>query len=269
MVDLKRSKQIRCINAKKLFASAEGKLRRPRDTQYLMGRNPDGSMQVSGTREAVLRDIQRRICSHWQWRATRACVRVQCQLTFASMTMRKTRFGKRPDFDVRPCSIEIGLGRRPTHQARPSRGDMEHLEGGSSRPTAARGRLGGNREAPTGNRGAVTQYDELDVPETSWALLSEYLDKLKALVAQAEKRYAQALTSLLITSTLAYSTRFARRLHDALANGRHRARAGIALGVPLELQSSKSEKKNQQMNHRSRPVLPSYFLCALVGLRKK
>jgi len=98
------------------FALGRGQLRRP----------AQNSMDLMGVTRAPLKSSARAqrpsepykdgFASHWQWRATRACVRVQCKLTSCWSESAEDALCKPTRFCVRP-SIEYTPREEPTASA--------------------------------------------------------------------------------------------------------------------------------------------------------
>ena len=162
------------------------------------------------------------------------------QAEAAGLTLRSTRFGRRPDFAVGPqveytkneqiygLGVTIALPFWDQKERRDSDGDRRAAEG-----------AGGDRKDTPGNRGAVTKAAEnLEVARTQLALYTPaFLDRLKGFVAQAEQSYAQSATTLIIylDAKRTYFDTLAN-YYESLGNvAEQRAELESAVGVPLEL----------------------------------
>jgi cobalt-zinc-cadmium efflux system outer membrane protein len=236
------------INAKKLLHAAEGQIAEASvELNTLMGRDPAAPLQVSGTLEGAAPSYTKTDLLALAMARNPSLRTRSMQGDIASLNLRKTRFGKRPDFAIGP-SVEY----LPSEQTygisatislpiwNTSKGEIESAAAEQRKALADIEKLG--QEIA----GAVTKSAaKLDVARDQLALYSPaYLDKLKALVAQAEKSYAQSATSLLIylDARRTYFDTLAD-YYEALANVAG-SRAGLesAIGVPLELKISTPKK---------------------------
>ena len=239
------------INAKKLLRSAEGQIVEARaELNTLMGRDPSAKLQVIGTLETVPSSYTKTDLLALAMARNPRLRTQSMQADIAGLNLKKTRFGSRPDFAIGP-SIEY----TPTEKTygisatfslpiwNTSKGEIE------SATAEQRKALADIEKLRQEIAGAVTKsMTRLDVARDQLGLYSpEYLDKLKALVAQAEKSYAQSATSLLIylDARRTYFDTLAD-YYEALANvaGSH-AELESALGVPIELKSSTLKKTNK------------------------
>jgi outer membrane protein, heavy metal efflux system len=239
------------INAKKLLRTAEGQIAEARvELNTLMGRDPSARLQVIGTLETVTSSYAKTDLLALAMVRNPSLRARSMQADIAGLNLKKTRFGNRPDFAIGP-SIEY-TPREKTYGIsatlslpiwNTSKGEIE------SATAEQRKALADIEKLRQEIAGAVTKgMAKLDVARDQLGLYSaEYLDKLKALVAQAEKSYAQNSTSLLIylEARRTYFDTLAD-YYETLANvAGCRAELESALGVPIELKSSNLKKTNK------------------------
>jgi outer membrane protein, heavy metal efflux system len=239
------------INAKKLLRAAEGQIAEARiELNTLMGRDPSATLQVSGTLESVVPSYTKTDLIALAMARNPSLRMRSMQGDIAGMNLKKTRFGRRPDFAIGP-SVEY----LPSEQTygisatvslpiwNTSKGEIESASAEQRKALADIERL--RQEI----RGAVIKSTaKLDVARDQLALYSPaYINKFKALVAEAEKSYAQSATSLLIylDARRTYFDTLAD-YYEALANVAG-SRAGLeaAIGVPLELKISTPKKRKK------------------------
>jgi cobalt-zinc-cadmium efflux system outer membrane protein len=236
------------INAKKLLRAAEGQIADARvELKTLMGRDPTAPLQVNGTLEGAAPSYTKTDLLALAMARNPSLRTRSMQSDIAGLNLRKARFGKRPDVAIGP-SVEY----LPSEQTygisatislpiwNTSKGEIESASAEQRKALADIEKL--RQEIA----GAVTKSTaKLEVARDQLALYSPaYLDKLKALVAQAEKSYAQSATSLLIYLD-ARRTYFDTLVdyYEALANvAGSRAELESAIGVPLELKISTPKK---------------------------
>ena len=239
------------INAKKLLRAAEGQIAEARvELNTLMGRDPSAALQVSGTLEGAAPSYTKTDVLALAMARNPSLRTRSMQGDIAGLNLRKTRFGRRPDFAIGP-SVEY-LPNEQTYGIsatislpiwNTSKGEIESATAEQRKAVADIEKL--RQEIA----GAVTKSTaKLDVARDQLALYSTaYLDKLKALVAEAEKSYAQSATSLLIylEARRTYFDTLAD-YYEALANVAG-SRAGLesAIGVPLELKISTPKKRKK------------------------
>jgi outer membrane protein, heavy metal efflux system len=239
------------INAKKLLRLAEGQIAEARvELNTLMGRDPSAPLQVSGTLQAAAPSYTKTDLLALAMARNPSLRTRSMQADIAGLNLKKTRFGRRPDFAIGPSieytpkektygiSATISL---PIWNA--SKGEIESASAEQRKALADIEKL--RQEIA----GATTKsMAKLDVARDQLALYSsEYLDKLKALVGQAEKSYAQNATSLLIylDARRTYFDTLAD-YYEALANvASSRAELESALGVPLELKVPTPKKSHK------------------------
>ena len=239
------------INAKKLLRAAEGQIAEGRvELNTLMGRDPSATLQVSGTLEGAAPSYTKTDVLALAMARNPSLRTRSMQGDIAGLNLRKTRFGRRPDFAIGP-SVEY-LPNEQTYGIsatislpiwNTSKGEIQSATAEQRKAVADIEKL--RQEIA----GAVTKSTaKLDVARDQLALYSPaYLDKLKALVAEAEKSYAQSATSLLIylDARRTYFDTLAD-YYEALANiAGSRAALESAIGVPLELKISIPKKRKK------------------------
>jgi outer membrane protein, heavy metal efflux system len=239
------------INANKLLRAAEGQIAEARiELNTLMGRDPSATLQVSGTLEGAVPNYTKTDLIALAMARNPSLRMRSMQGDIAGMNLKKTRFGRRPDFAIGP-SVEY----LPSEQTygitatvslpiwNTSKGEIESASAEQRKALADIERL--RQEI----RGAVIKSTaKLDVARDQLALYSPaYINKFKALVAEAEKSYAQSATSLLIylDARRTYFDTLAD-YYEALANVAV-SRVGLesAIGVPLELKISTPKKRKK------------------------
>ena len=171
------------------------------------------------------------------------------QAEAAGLTLRSTRFGRRPDFAVGP-QVEYtkneqiyGLG---VTIALPF---WDRKQGEIQTATAEQQKLLAEIEKTRLEiAGAVTKATkDLELARSEFSLYTPaFLEQLKTLVAQAEKSYAQSATSLLIylDAKRTYFDTLAG-YYEALGNvAEQRAELESAVGVPLNFPASTIPNNN-------------------------
>ncbi len=239
------------INAKKLLRAAEGQIAEARvELNTLMGRDPSAPLQVSGKLEGAAPSYTRTDLLALAMARNPSLRTRSMQADISGLNLRKTRFGRRPDFAIGP-SVEY----LPSEQTygisatvslpiwNTSKGEIESASAEQRKALADIEKL---RQEIVG---AVTKaIARLDVARDQLALYSPaYLNKLKALVDQAETSYAQSATSLLIylDARRTYFDTLAD-YYEALANvAGSRAELESAIGVPLALKISTPKKSKK------------------------
>jgi cobalt-zinc-cadmium efflux system outer membrane protein len=228
------------IAASRAAQQADGEVVAARvSVNTLMGRNPAAPLQLSGTLESVAAGggsgeyLGLALARNPSLRTQTA------QAELARLTVRSTRFGKRPDFAVGP-KVEYteneqiyGLG---VTMALPfwdqKRGEIETATGEQKKALAA---IEKTRAEIVGE---VTKADAglRNARESAALYTPEFLAKLKAFVAQAEQGYAQSATTLIIyldAKRTYFDTLSA--YYEALRKvAASRAELESAVGVPLE-----------------------------------
>lgn len=229
------------IDAAKALGEEEGRAVAARITlNTLLGRSPDRPLALSGTLENV---APRGETTGFLALALSLNPALRAQLLEkekAGLTLRATRFGRRPDFAIGP-SLEYtqneqtyGLG---VTIALPF---WDQKKGEIETATAEQAKVGAEVEKLRAEiRGEVTQSSEaLRIARGQLALYSPaFLEKLRAFVQQAERGYAQSATTLIIyldakrtyfdTLTSYYET--LGRVAEASSD------LESAVGVPLDL----------------------------------
>ncbi len=241
--------QAELISAQKGLLEAQGKVAAARVTlNTLAGRSPSAPLSVAGSlaRAGTQPTAQSEFLSLAMARnpSLRA---LGAQAEAVGLTSRSTRSGRRPDFAVGP-QVEYtkneqiyGLG---VTIALPF---WDRKQGEIETATAEQQRVLSEIETTRLEiAGAVTRASkDLQLAREQLALYSSaFLDRLKSLVAQAEKSYAQSATSLLIylDAKRTYFDTLAN-YYDALGNvAAQRAELESAVGVPLDLPPSNSER---------------------------
>ena len=237
--------QAEFISAQKDLLEAQGKVAAAGVTlNMLLGRSPSvpvsvrGSLERAGTEPAAgLEFLSLAMARNPGLRALR--IRAEA----AGLTLRSTRFGSRPDFAVSP-QVEYtrneqiyGLG---VTIALPF---WDRKQGEIQTATAEQQRLLAELEmARLEIAGAVTRTTkDLELAHAEFSLYTPaFLERLKSLVAQAEKSYAQSATSLLIylDAKRTYFDTMAS-YYEALGNvSEERAELESAVGVPLDFPAS-------------------------------
>jgi cobalt-zinc-cadmium efflux system outer membrane protein len=232
--------QAELIAASRAAQQADGEVVAARvSVNTLMGRNPAAPLQISGTLENIAGEggggdyLGLALARNPSLRTQTA------QAELAGLTLRSTRFGKRPDFAVGP-KVEYteneqvyGFG---VTMALPfwdqKRGEIETATGEQKKALAEIEKtraeiLGEVTKATAGLRNAK---------ESAALYTPEFLAKLKGFVAQAEQGYAQSATTLIIYLD-AKRTYFdtLSSYYEALGKvASSRAELESAVGVPLE-----------------------------------
>ena len=234
------------IAAQRGLFGAHGKVTAARVTlNTLLGRAPDFSFSVTGSMESASNPPTPHsefLPLALAWNPSLRALGVQAEA--AGLTLRSTRFGRRPDFAIGP-QVEYtkdeqiyGLG------VTVSLPFWDRKEGEIQTATAEQKRaLAEIEKARLEIAGAVTKATkDLQLAREQLSLYTPaFLDRLKSLVAQAEKSYAQSATSLLIylDAKRTYFDTLAS-YYDALGNvAEERAELESAVGVPLDLPTSK------------------------------
>lgn len=233
--------QAELISANKALSDAQGRVATARVTlSTLLGRSPSAPIEISGTLEKI---APRGTAADFLGlaMARNPAIRAQqLQAEKAGLSLRATRFGRRPDFAIGP-SIEYlkteqtyGVG---VTLALPlwdqKKGEIKTATAEQEKALAELERL--RLEV----RGEVAKSSEaLRIASSQLALYSPaFLEKLKAFVQQAEQGYAQNATTLIIYLDAK------RTYFDALTDyyatlskvAESRADLESAVGVPLEL----------------------------------
>jgi cobalt-zinc-cadmium efflux system outer membrane protein len=239
--------QAELIDAQKLARAVEGQIASARvELNTLLGRNASSPLRLSGSLQNA---APRGTTGNYVTLAMthNPSLRTQeMQAQLAGLNLRKTRFGRRPDFAIGP-RVEY-TDREQTYGfgatvALPlwnqSQGEIQTAAAEEQKEIAAAEKLRAEIAGAVTKAGAT-----LDVSRDQLALYTpEFLDKLKTFVAQAEKSYAQNATTVLIYLDAK------RTYFDALASysealshiAASRAELESAIGVPIDLKNSESE----------------------------
>lgn len=240
--------QAELIDAQKLARTAQGQIASARvELNTLLGRNPSSPLMLKGSlQNAAPRGPTGNVVTLAMTR--NPSLRTQeMQAQLAGLNLRKTRLGRRPDFALGP-RVEY-TDREQTYGfgatvALPlwnqSQGEIQTARAEEEKEIAAAEKLRAEIA------GAVTKASAtLAVAREQLALYTPaFLDKLKAFVSQAEKRYAQNATTVLIYLDAK------RTYFDALASyyetlghvATSRAELESAIGVAVDLTDSKLEE---------------------------
>jgi cobalt-zinc-cadmium efflux system outer membrane protein len=218
------------ISASGALLQAEGHVAGARVTlNALMGRSPTTPLEISGALDKLQTRgtrgdflalaMARNPAIRTQWR----------QAEIAGLTLRSTRFGRRPDFAIGP-SVEY-LRNEQTYDisATVALPLWDQKNGEIQTATAEQKKAFASLEKTRLEIAVEKGQLELYTPA--------FLDRLKALMAQAEQGYAQNATTLLIYLD-AKRTYFDTLVNydEALGNlAENRAELESAIGVPLEL----------------------------------
>jgi len=233
--------QAELINANKALSEAQGRVVTARVTlNTLLGRSPSGPIEVSGTLEKIAPRGGEPDFLALAMARNPAIRAQQLQTERAGLSLRVTRFGRRPDFAIGP-SVEYlkdeqtyGVG---VTVALPlwdqKKGEIQTAAAEQEKAFAELEKL--RLEV----RGEVTKSAEaLRIASSQLALYSPaFLEKMKAFVQQAEQGYAQNATTLIIYLDAK------RTYFDALTDyyetlskvAESRADLESAVGVPLDL----------------------------------
>jgi cobalt-zinc-cadmium efflux system outer membrane protein len=234
--------QAELIAAQRGLLEAEGKVAAARVTlNTLLGRSPTTPFTVIGALDhaAIPPGLQPDFVALAMARSP-SLRTLGVQAEAAGLTLRSTRFGRRPDFAVCP-QVEYteneqiyGVG---LTVALPfwdlKKGEIETATAEQKKTLAE---IQKTRLEITG---AVTKAAEnLEVARNQLALYTPaFLDRLKGFVAQAEQSYAQSATTLIIylDAKRTYFDTLAN-YYESLGNvAEQRAELESAVGVPLEL----------------------------------
>ena len=234
--------QAELIAAQRGLFDSQGKVATARVAlNTLLGRSPSAGLSVTGT----LDNVAMRPASKSEFLAL-ALARnpslrtLGIQADAAGLTLRSTRFGRRPDFAVGPqveytkneqiyglgVTVALPFWDRKTGEIQTAAAEQQKA-------------LAEIEKTRLEITGAVTKTaQELEVARKQLALYTPaFLDRLKGFVAQAEQSYAQNATTLIIYLDAK------RTYFDSLANyyeslgnvAEQRAELESAVGVPLEL----------------------------------
>ena len=234
------------INAKKLLAAAEGEIAAARvELNSLLGREPSAPLEVAGTltdpaAERALPDLLVVAL------ADNPSLRVQTiQAEIAGLTVRKARLARKPEFSVGPALEYSKSEQILSIGATVSLPNKNYGKGELLTATAEQRKVLAETERLRREIvGAVTKSaTQLATARGQLALYTPgYLEQLKAVVDQAERSYAQNATSLLIylDAKRTYFDTLADYNEAVASVAVHRAELESAVGVPLEIKSSKT-----------------------------
>lgn len=229
------------ISANRALGEARGRVTAGRITlNMLVGRPPSAPLQITGS---LLNIAPRGASAGFVALALARNPAIRAQQLVAEradLSLRATRFGRRPDFAIGP-SVEYlkdeqtyGIGvTMPLPLWDQKKGEIQTATAEQEKALAELEKL--RSEV----RGEVTKSAEaLRIASSQLALYSpEFLEKLKAFVQQAEQGYAQNATTLIIYLD-AKRTYFGTLTdyYEALSKvAESRADLESAVGVPLEL----------------------------------
>ena len=230
------------IAANKALADAETRMSVARVTlNSLMGRHPNAPLTVSG-QLGNLQPRGRRVDFLALAMARNPAIRTSTrQAEIAGLTLRSTRFGRRPDFAIGP-SVEY-LDNEQTYDlsvtlALPlwdqKKGEIQTATAEQKKALAEleKTRLEVATEVAKASATLERAAQQLSLYSPS------FLDRMKAMMAQAEQGYAQNTTTLLIylDAKRSYFDTLAD-YYEMLGNvAENRAELESAIGVPLDLE---------------------------------
>lgn len=234
--------QAELIAAQRGLLDSQGKVTAARVTlNSLLGRSPSSALSVSGSLDSAA--MRRTSSSGFLALALARNPSLRTlgvQAEAAGLTLRSTRFGRRPDFAVGPqveytkdeqiyglgVTVALPFWDRKTGEIQTATAEQQKA-------------LAEIEKTRLEISGAVTKAAaNLESARNQLALYTPaFLDRLKNFVAQAEQSYAQSATTLIIYLDAK------RTYFDALANyyeslgnvAEQRAELESAVGVPLEL----------------------------------
>lgn len=227
------------INARKLLQTAENQIAAARvELNGLLGRDPSAPLEVTGALEDTIpaRPMADLIALAL---SVNPSLKVQAmQADIAGLNLRKARLARKPDFTVGP-SLEYSKSEQVLGvSATVALPGKNYGQGEILTATAEQRKVLAETDALRREiTGAVAKAaTQLTGARAQLALYSPaYLDQLKAVVAQAEKSYAQNATSLLIylDARRTYFDTLAD-YHEAIADvAAARAELESAVGAPL------------------------------------
>ena len=228
------------INARKLLGAAQGQIAAARvELAILLGRDPATPLEATGSLNptVVERPLRELVALSLE---VNPSLRVQAmQAELAGLNLRRARLARKFDFSVGP-SLEYSKSEQifgiSTTMALP---DKNYGRGEILTATAEQRRvLAETEQLRREIAGAVAKAaTQMTTARSQLALYSPaYLDQLKSVVDQAERSYAQNVTSLLIylDAKRTYFDTLAD-YYEAVANlAGSRAELESAVGAPLE-----------------------------------
>jgi outer membrane protein TolC len=240
------------LNQRRLFTrrprAAEGDVASARiELNTLLGRAPSAPLEVNGDLQSVppAKTVGGYVALAM---ARNPSLRTQqMQADLAALNLRKTRFGRRPDFAIGPRVEYLqneqtyGIGATVALPLwNQSKGEIQTALAEQQKEIAATEKLSAEISSAVAMSAA-----KLDAARDQLALYTPgFLDKLKSFIAQVEKSYTENTTTVLIYLDAK------RTYFDALANyytalgnvAASRAELESAIGVPLDLQQSEPDK---------------------------
>ncbi len=233
--------QAELINANKAVRKAEGEMNIARVTlNVLMGRGPSAPLEVIGDLNNVAPRGSRTDFVALAL-ARNPGIRTQLrQAEISGLTLRSTRFGRRPDIAVGPSVEYTDAEQIYGLQATLALPLWDQKNGEIDTATANQRKALAELEKTRAEVVAeVTKAAiKLDLAKQQLALYSPvFLDRLKAFTAQAEQGYAQNTTTLLIylDAKRTYFDTLADYYESLGSVAENRAEVESAIGVPLEL----------------------------------
>lgn len=234
--------QAELITAERALLESKAKVVNARVTlNTLLGRSPAALLAVAGSLDTVaIRPSSREEFVALAMARNPSLRTLGVQAETAGLTLRATRFGRRPDFAIGP-QVEYTPNEQIYGVGVTVALPFWDLKKGEIQTATAEQRkaLAEIEKTRLEITGAVTKSAEsLEFARSQLALYTPaFLDKLKAFVAQAEQSYAQSATTLIIYLDAK------RTYFDTLANyyeslggvAAQRAELESAVGVPLDL----------------------------------
>lgn len=235
------------IEAQKLARAAESDVVSARvELNTLLGRSPPAPLEITGNLGSI---PPAKITGGYVGLALARNPSLrsqQMQADLAALNLRKTRFGRRPDFAIGPRVEYLpneqtyGIGATVALPLwNQSKGEIQTALAEQEKEIAATEKL------RTEISGAVTKAAaKLDAARDQLALYTPgFLDKLNSFIGRAEKSYAENTTTVLIylDAKRTYFDSLAG-YYEALSNvATSRAELESAIGVPLNLKDSPNE----------------------------
>lgn len=236
------------IEAQKLARTAEGESAAARiELNTLLGRPPSAPLEVRGDLAGAAPGGTARGYLALAMARNPSLRAQQMQADLAQLSLRKTRFGRRPDIAIGPrfesteneqtfgigATVALPLWNR-------AQGEIQTALAEEQKEIAATEKLRAEIA------GAVTKSAaKVEAARDQLALYTPaFLDRLRTFVAQAEKSYAQSATSVLIylDARRTYFETLAS-YYEALAGlASSRAELESAIGVPLDFQPNETDK---------------------------
>lgn len=228
------------IAASKALLQAEGKITAARITlNTLLGRNPSGGLEITGTLDGLAPRGSFRDFVALAVARNPSLVTQMRQAEIAGLNLRSARLSRNPDFTLAP-SLEyteneqiFGVGiSLPLPLWDQKKGEIQTATAEQKKTLAeiekSRAEIAGEVTKAAAN---------LQIAKDSAALYTpEFLDKMKALVAQAEQGYAQNATTLIIylDAKRTYFDSLSDYYESLSAIADSRADLESAVGVPID-----------------------------------